>query len=107
MMKKHLALFLSLLIFILSFLAQGESVSLGSHSDSISSESLVVYTQQMPACEGEAAHPCHFGHLGGCAPITNSQFQLLTRNDVSTDFITKSLSYSSPHIDGLDRPPIS
>ena len=69
-MKSGSALFLSLFIFFMSFLAQSGLSFSDSSSTSISSEAPISYAQPIAGCgEGPVGHPCHFGHLGGCAPI--------------------------------------
>ena len=106
-MKSGSALFLSLFIFFMSFLAQSGLSFSDSSSTSISSEAPISYAQPIAGCgEGPVGHPCHFGHLGGCAPIQVGDGFFLYINLTSNNFNTKSFPYTSPYMDGIYRPPI-
>lgn len=107
-MNKVVALFLITMIFATSFLAQGEPIFSDKLSHITSTGDTVSITQRIDSFSSESiAHPCHFGHLGGCAPIASSQIRLTTDINKSKFFIIKSQGYSAPFLDGLDRPPIS
>lgn len=105
-MKTAIRLFLSLLIVALSFVAQEPVVFSDDLSSSLTVSSIVVTS--IPDCgeAGSVGHPCHFGHLGGCAPIESGEVNCSFKNVNTTMFTSKNIHYSSPSMDSIERPPI-